>query len=291
MIERGDEAPQADRDLPAWSEPFRSDLRSRLERARPFEAVSARSWLGSTGAGVTVAIVDSGVEGDHPAVGGRLVRSVRVELRGEEAEVVDDDPVDVVGHGTACAGIIHSLAPDADIVSVRVLGQNNTAKGLAFAHGIDWVIDQGIGVANLSLSSRSEDLFGTFHDLVDHAYFANTVLVCAASNHPGQSSYPSLFSSVISVAAHDVPDPMTWFYNPRPPVEFGAWGVEVPLAWRGGSTMTGTGNSFATPHIAGLVARIRATFPSATPFEVKALLAAGARDARLSAPSPEHSAA
>ena len=82
MIERGDEAPQADRDLPAWSEPFRSDLRSRLERARPIEAISARSWLGSTGAGVTVAIVDSGVEGDHPAVGGRLVRSVRVELLG-----------------------------------------------------------------------------------------------------------------------------------------------------------------------------------------------------------------
>lgn len=277
MTDRADEAAPGDLDLPAWSEPFRADLRSRLQRDRPFQLVADRSWLESTGAGVTVAIVDSGVEGDHPAVGGRLVRSVRVEMRGEEADVVPDDPVDVVGHGTACAGIIHALVPDADIVSVRVLGQNNTAKGIAFAHGIDWVIDQGIPIANLSLSSRSDDLFGTFHDLVDHAYFANTLLVCAASNHPGQSSYPSLFSSVISVAAHDVPDPLAWFYNPTPPVEFGAWGVEVPLAWRGGSTMTGTGNSFATPHIAGIVARIRATFPGATPFEVKTLLAAAAR--------------
>jgi len=277
VTQRGDEPPSVESDLPAWSEPFRSDFRSRLARSRPFGPETARSWLDSTGAGVTVAIVDSGVEGDHPAVGGKLVRSVRVEMRGDEADVVDDDPVDVVGHGTACAGIIHSLAPDADIVSVRVLGQNNTAKGIAFAHGVDWVIDQGIPVANLSLSSRSDDLFATFHDLVDHAYFANTLLVCAASNHPGQSSYPSLFSSVISVAAHDVRDPMTWFYNPRPPVEFGAWGVEVPLAWRGGTTMTGTGNSFATPHIAGIVARIRATFPTATPFEVKSLLAAGAQ--------------
>jgi subtilisin family serine protease len=153
------------------------------------------------------------------------------------------------------------------------------------------VIDQGIPVANLSLSSRSDDLFGTFHDLVDHAYFANTLLICAASNHPGQSSYPSLFSSVISVAAHDVPDPMTWFYNPRPPVEFGAWGVEVPLAWRGGATMTGTGNSFATPHIAGIVARIRATYPTATPFEVKTLLAAAAQGVRPSVSEPREPAA
>ena len=50
------------------------------------------------------------------------------------------------------------------------------------------------------------------------------------------------------------------------------------MPWRGGSTITGTGNSFATPHIAGLVTRIRATYPTATPFEVKALLAAGAAD-------------
>jgi subtilisin family serine protease len=291
VIERRDEPAAADLDLPAWSEPFRADLRTRLEHASPFDPASARSWIESRGAGVTVAIVDSGVEGDHPAVGGKLVRSVRVEMRGEDTEIVEDEPVDVVGHGTACAGIIHSLVPDADIVSVRVLGQNNTAKGLAFAHGLDWVIDQGIPVANLSLSSRSEDLFATFHDLVDHAYFANTLLICAASNHPGQSSYPSLFSSVISVAAHDVPDPMTWYYNPRPPVEFGAWGVEVPLAWRGGATMTGTGNSFATPHIAGIVARIRATFPSATPFEVKSLLAAAARGVMPARPEPRDSAA
>jgi subtilisin len=273
------DAPEgADLDLPAWSEPFRSDRRSELARRRPFDLAADRSWLESRGSGVTVGIVDSGVEGSHPAVGGRLTRSVRVEMRGDDAEVVDDDPIDVVGHGTACAGIIHALAPEADIVSVRVLGTNNRTKGIAFAYGLDWVIQEGIDVANLSLSSRSEDLFGSFHDLVDQAYFANTLLVCAASNYPGQVSYPSTFASVISVAAHDIPDSLAWFYNPKPPVEFGAWGVDVPIAWRGGSTIGATGNSFATPHIAGLVARIRSTFPSATPFEVKTLLAAGARE-------------
>jgi subtilisin family serine protease len=261
---------------PAWSEPFQRDRLAGLLRPRPLEPAVAPAWLASRGEGVTVAIVDSGVEGDHPAVGGRLVASVRVEMDGDEPVVVDDDPVDVVGHGTACAGIIHELAPAAEIVSVRVLGKRNTAKGIAFARGLDWVVEQRIAVANLSLSSRSDDLFAAFHDLVDQAYFAGTVLVCAASNSPGQSSYPSLFSSVISVAAHDEPDPLAWFYNPRPPVEFGARGVDVPVAWRGGATIVGTGNSFATPHVTGLVARIRATYPAATPFEVKTLLAAAA---------------
>jgi subtilisin family serine protease len=263
---------------PAWSEPFDADRRADLRRDRPFEPATERSWLESSGAGVVVAVIDSGIEGDHPAIGGRLVRSVRVELDGEDATIVDDEPIDVVGHGTACAGIIHALVPEAELVSVRVLGRNNRGKGIAFAHGLDWVIQQGIAVANLSLSSRSEDLYASFHDLVDQAYFAKTLLVCAASNTPGQQSFPSLFSSVISVAAHDIADPLTWFYNPRPPVEFGAWGVDVPVAWRGGSSIGGTGNSFATPNIAGLVAKIRATFPSATPFEVKSLLAAGARE-------------
>lgn len=276
-VAKAEAHPPHDLGGPAWSEPFDPERRAALARSIPFQPVSDRAWLQSRGAGVTVAVIDSGIEGNHPAIGGRLVRSVRVEVDGEDAEVVDDNPVDVVGHGTACAGIIHALAPEADLVSVRVLGRNNRGKGLAFAYGLDWVIQQGIQVANLSLSSRSEDLYASFHDLVDQAYFANTSLICAASNTPGQTSYPSLYSSVISVAAHDIADPEAVFYNPHPPVEFGAWGVDVAVAWRGGSSIVGTGNSFATPHIAGLVARIRSTFPTATPFEVKALLAASAR--------------
>ena len=204
-----------------------------------------------------MAIIDSGVERDHPAVGGQLVRSVRVELADPDDDplVVDDEAaLDVVGHGTACAGIIHAIAPGADLVSVRVLGPDNRGKGMVFAAGVDWAIEQGAGVMNLSLSSKSDALFAVFHDLADRAYFANSLLVCAANNVPG-NSYPSLFASVISVAAHDVADPGTWFYNPHPPVEFGARGLDVDVAWRNGSRITATGNSFAAPHIAGYAAR------------------------------------
>jgi len=263
--------------LPAWSEPFADGSRSGLDRALPLGSMDrAAAFGGSDGSGVRVAIIDSGVERSHPAIGDRLAGSVVVEIRDDEA-VVDDDPsgVDVVGHGTACAGIVHAIAPAAELVSVRVLGPNNRAKGEAFAAAIAWVVEQGIGVANLSLSSRSEPLAAVFHELADRAYFANTVLVCAANNVPGPS-YPSLFASVVSVAAHGVPDPGVWFYNPAPPVEFGAYGVDVDVAWRGGARIRATGNSFAAPHLAGYAALIRSRHPEASPFEVKAILAATA---------------
>ncbi len=264
--------------LPAWSEPFAAANRGRLARRRPFGTMDrAEAFGGVDGSGITVAIVDSGVEGDHPAVGGRLVESVRVELHGDEPGIVPDAATDVVGHGTATAGILHAIAPGADLASIRVLGPDNRGKGLAFLAALDWAIERGASVVNLSLSSKSDALFADFHALADRAYFANVLLVSAANNVPGPS-YPSLFAAVVSVAAHDVRDPDVWFYNPAPPVEFGAYGLDVDVAWRGGSRMTATGNSFAAPHIAGIAALIRAKHPGITPFETKAILAATADD-------------
>ncbi len=271
-----------DLELPAWSEPFAARNRAGLVHVAPLGRVSREvAWGNGDGSGVTVAIIDSGVERDHPAVGGRLVRSMKVEVdeEGEPNVVEDAEPIDVVGHGTACAGIIHSLAPAAEFVSIRVLGPDNRGKGAVFAAGLDWAIEQGASVVNLSLSSKSDALFGIFHELADAAYFANVLLVSAANNVPGKS-YPSLFASVVSVAAHDVPDPLTYFYNPSPPVEFGAFGLDVDVAWKDGKRIVATGNSFAAPHIAGFAARIRARHPRITPFEVKALLAATADNAR-----------
>jgi subtilisin family serine protease len=161
------------------------------------------------------------------------------------------------------------------LLSVRVLGPDNRGKGAAFAAGLEWAINEGVAVINLSLSSRSEAMFGLFHELADRAYFAGALLVCAANNVP-VASYPSLFASVVSVAAHDVRDPSVWYYNPRPPVEFGAFGLDVDVAWRAGSRIVATGNSFAAPHVAGYAARIRAAHPQATPFEIKTILAATA---------------
>ena len=267
--------------LPAWSDAFAGPGRATLDRTRPFGTMDRRVAFGASGGrGVTVAIVDSGVEPDHPAVGGALVRSLRVEPGDDGPQVVDDpEPGDLVGHGTACAGIVHAIAPEAALISIRVLGPDNRGAGPSFAAALDWAIGQGVGVVNLSLSSRSEAMLTRLHELADDAYFANTLLVAAANNVAGPS-YPSLFAAVVSVAAHDVADPDVWYYNPRPPVEFGAHGLDVDVAWRGGTRIRATGNSFAAPHLAGRAALIRAEHPTASPFEVKTMLAATADDPR-----------
>jgi len=263
-----------DVEMPAWSEPFMEEVRASLARRAGVPLIDREwAWGGATGSGVTVAILDSGVEGDHPSVAGRLVESVAVEIVDEEAQVVPDQPVDLFGHGTACAGIIVGLAPEVEIVSVRVLGADLRGKGVAFLAGLEWAVERSVQAMNLSLSSKSERLFPFFHETVDDAYFKNVALVSAVNNVPGLS-FPSTFSSVFSVAAHATPDPETFFYNPAPPVEWGAWGVDVPVAWKDGGSTVATGNSFAAPHMAGLVARIQSKHPGLTPFEVKAILAA-----------------
>jgi len=237
------------------------------------------AWGGSTGAGIRVGIVDTGLEVGHPRLTGRVVQSVAVELEDGEPRVVPDASGDLVGHATACGGIVLGMAPEVELVSIRVLGADLRGKGAAFAAGLEWAIEQGIEVLNLSLSSKSESLLQVFHDLVDRAYFRGQILVSAANNVPA-ASYPSLFSSVFSVAAHGEPDPWRLYYNPAPPVEFGAWGVDVPMAWKDGGSTVATGNSFAAPHVAAMAALILSKHPGLMPFEVKAVLAAIADNPR-----------
>ena len=186
---------------------------------------------------------------------------------------------DLFGHGTACAGIIRQVAPDARIISIRVLGERLTGKGLVFAAGLRWAIEQGARVINLSLSTGREDYFGLFHEIADEAAFAGVVLVCATNNVPAPT-YPGQFSSVISVAAHDGQDPFALDANPAPPVDFGAPGMDVEVAWLGGGTIVSTGNSFAAPHVTGLVARMLSKHPYLRPYDVKTVLRAVSTNAQ-----------
>lgn len=265
--------------LPAWSAAFES---GHLAGVPALPLPDAREWAfgGSTGAGVRVAVIDSGIDGDHPRVGG---------IAGGVAMVADPDAPDgfradegphedLVGHGTACAAIIRSLAPDAEIYSVRVLGPNLKGRGGLFHAGIGWAIDEGMHVANLSLSSKSEAMFAPLHEVADEAYFGNTVLVSAANNQPGPT-YPSQYASVVSVAAREGDDPMGLAYNPNPPVEFGARGIDVDVAWTDHGSIVATGNSFAAPHVAGMVALLLGKHPGLTPFQVKSVLQAVSENA------------
>ncbi len=237
------------------------------------------AWGGSTGRGVRVAVVDSGIEADHPALGGMVRGGVAVVERGGQV-VYDDGPHgDDFGHGTACAGIIHSIAPEAELYSVKVLGPTLSGTGSAFAAGLRWAIEHQMHILNLSLGTTKREFYATLHELADTAYFKNTILVTAANNFP-QPSFPSVYASVISVACHDQKDPFLFYYNPAPPVDFGAPGIDIQVPWRGGGYISTTGNSFAAPHISGIVALILSKHPGLTPFQVKTILRATALNVR-----------
>jgi subtilisin len=259
---------------PAYSAAFKREVLPQLPLGLPLDMITPDwAWGTSTGQGVKVAILDSGVDATHPAVGS--VQGYMLIREGEDRKLVFDDTPheDSFGHGTACAGIIRSIAPDCEIHSIKVLGSGLSGSGRIFAAGLQWATDQGMHVCNLSLGTTKRDFFGVFHELADQAYFKNVALVTAANNMP-IPSFPSVYASVMSVAAHDTSDPYCFFYNPKPPVEFGAYGIDVRLPWLDHKYITATGNSYAAPHITGIVAKILGKHPGLTVFQVKTLLRA-----------------
>jgi subtilisin family serine protease len=185
--------------------------------------------------------------------------------------VADDDAGDLCGHGTACAGIIRALAPECDLTSVRVLGAGYTGSAAILLAGLEWAIEQGFDIVNMSLSTTKKQYVDRLHELADAAYFKRVMLIASAHNMPVES-FPWRFASVVSVGSHEETDPYVVYANPTPPVEFFARGLNVDIAWLAGETINATGNSFATPHITGLCARILSKHPDLTPFQVKSVL-------------------
>jgi subtilisin len=236
------------------------------------------AWGGSTGAGVRVAVIDSGVETSHPALGGCVdaAASVVVALDDAGTAAVRAEPHDdLFGHGTACAGLIHAIAPDARITSVRVLDARLAGKAAVFHRALQWAVEQRFDVINLSLGTTKREWALAFYEACDAASFGGSVVVTAANN-VARPSFPSLYASVISVASHRGTDPFAYEVNPSPPTDLLAPGIDVPVAWRGGTTIKGTGNSYAAPAISGIAALVRAKHPSLRPFQVKAALHAAA---------------
>jgi subtilisin family serine protease len=266
-----DVALHAGESLPAWSLPKDAVDQISMPVQWPDRVTREWAWGGSTGAGARVCVLDSGVEADHPLVG-RLESAVAISIDEDEKVVVtEDEEGDLSGHGTACAGIVRALAPECSLSSVRVLGAGFTGSGGVLLAGLRYAVEQGFDVINMSLSTTKKPFAAVLHELADSAYFRRTVLVASAHNMPVES-YPWRFSSVISVGSHEDPDPQTFFYNPSPPVEFFGRGVNVEVAWLGGRSAAVSGNSFATPHIAGICALIMAKHPELTPFQLKSVL-------------------
>src|SRR5215210_5668859 len=169
----GSESPA---DLPAWS--TTAAHVERVSTTADWPSPMTRDWAfgGATGAGVRVCILASGIERDHPLVGG-VERSVYVRTKDDDVVVEEDGEGDVSGHGTACASIVRSLAPECDLVSVRVLGSGLTGSGGALLGGLRWAVEEGVDIVNMSLSTTKKAFASTLHELADQAYFRRTFLV------------------------------------------------------------------------------------------------------------------
>jgi subtilisin len=262
---------EEDEELPAWSLPADAVDRIAIPVEWPARVDREWAWGGSTGKGVRVCILDSGIEAGHPLVG-EVQGAWSVAIGPDDEPIVtEDEEGDACGHGTACAGVVRSLAPEAELYSVRVLGAGYSGSGPVLLGGLRWAVEQGFDVVNMSLSTTKKQFASVLHELADTAYFRKTVLVASAHNMPVQS-YPWRFSSVVSVGSHELDDPFALFSNPEPPVEFFARGVDLDVAWLGGSRIRVTGNSFATPHVSGLCALVLAKHPDLTPFQLKSVL-------------------
>jgi subtilisin family serine protease len=229
-------------------------------------------WNGRTGRGVRVAVVDSGIDTEHPDLKGKVKESVEAVAEDGRIDFRPSTSGDQAGHGTACAGIIASVAPDVELYSVKVLGPKASGSGDMFLVGLDYAIKQKFQVINLSLGTTKREFFAPLHELLDRAYQSGCIVVSAANNLP-YPSYPSIFSSsVVSVVKRSGGDPFNFGYRYGQVIELVAPGVEVTTTWPGGGYRQLTGNSFACPYVVGIIALIKEAYPNLTPFQIKSVL-------------------
>jgi type VII secretion-associated serine protease mycosin len=244
-----------------------------------------RVWPESRGAGVLVAVVDSGVDTDHP----QLSRPGKV-LPGQDFYTSGGEPAtfDCESHGTEVAGIIaadpvpgvgfHGVAPDARILPVRVTDRELNDQGQTLqidpqeiANGIRYAVDQGAGVINLSLAGSSD--FPAVRDAVGYAVGHDVVVVAAAGN--GQQndttelpSYPAGYPGVLGVGAIDINGARAATSQIGPYVGIVAPGAGVLAATRVAGQSYVDGTSFATAFVSGVAALVRAAWPQLSAAQV-----------------------
>ncbi len=236
------------------------------------EFLHDEEWKKCTGKGVEVAIIDSGVDVNHTDLKGKIKYSFEAEKEGSRIRFILSDVKDSAGHGTACAGIISKIAPEAEIISIKVLGATGLGDGHAFLAGLEFAIKQKYKIINLSLGTTKPQFAIPLNDLLNRAYQEGCIIVAAANNLP-QPSFPSIFtSSVISVNKKDEENPFNFDFNYGNEIELSASGVNVRTTWLNDGYRKLTGNSFACPHIAGIIALLLEKYPNLTPFQVKSAL-------------------
>ena len=245
----------------------------------------ADAWQNSTGAGVTVAVIDSGVDAAHPDLQGNVLSGY--DAIANQAGVSTDPN----GHGTHVAGTIaavtgngvgvSAIAPDTKILPVKVLDANGSGYMSDTAEGIIWATDHGAGVINMSLGSGQQVTAVT--NAIAYARSKGVVVVASAGNSRAAGSptnWPAADAGVIGVAATDSADRIASFSTAGSYVDVAAPGVGIistmPTAKGSYGSMNGT--SMAAPHVAAVAALLKASQPALTPDQVQAALQSSAVD-------------
>ncbi len=225
------------------------------------------------GAGVRVAVLDSGVEFSHPAFANlKLADDIAIVEDGLKLKVVPGEGKDVYGHGTAVAGIIHEAAPEAEIGSIRVLGASLSSRTAIVLEGARQAIERGYHIINCSLGCSIIEHVLKYKAWVDEAYLKGIHVVAACNNQDfARPEWPGFFSSVLTVNMAKTSEDGVVFYRPGQLVEFAARGAEVDVPWRDGQRKNVTGSSFAAPRVTGMLSCLLAEVPGIAPLQAKAL--------------------
>jgi subtilisin family serine protease len=234
----------------------------------------ARTYLREgRGRGIKIAVVDSGIESSHLALKGiRLADDVAIVDDGLQLQCQPGKGVDMYGHGTAIAGILRQLAPEAELGSFRVLGEQLRSRTAIIREGIRQALDRGYHILHCSFGCSREDQVLQYKDWIDEAYVKGRHIVAACNNYDFlKREWPGHFPSVITVNFART-DSETFYYRPGQMVEFAARGDDLDLPWCGGGRKKVTGSSFAVPHVAALLARLLSLCPELPPLQAKSLL-------------------
>jgi len=220
------------------------------------------AWGGSFGEGVRVALIDSGVDKTHPNLSENSILFETSLL-----DITEDDS----GHGTACANIILDVAPQIELISIKILDSKLNGSCADLISAIEWSIEHDIEVINLSLGCNDKEYKLELFEVLEKAYQKGIIVVVADSND-GEISYPSGFSSVMTIVAHSEKYKGLLFSDSSEGIDFTVFANDREVAWKSHKSKRVSGNSFASPYITGKVASIRSKHPYLKPYEVKSIL-------------------
>lgn len=229
---------------------------------------------------VIVAVLDTGVQSNHPDLQGKLIAGTNIV---DSAAEPDDD----VGHGTHVSGIIGATVNNGEgvagvswynkIMPIKVLDNSGAGSTYSVAKGIIWAVDHGAKVINMSLGNYAQADF--LHDAIKYAYERDVVMIAASGNdNTERPGYPAAYPEVFAVASTNSKKEKSSFSNFGDYIDVAAPGDSIASTYPGSQYAALSGTSMASPHVAALAGLIRSVNPDLTNVEVMEIMRTSAID-------------